>query len=295
MIYKLLFAGSILQKHDRMGHRDKWDTTKSQHLILFTCRQVYQEACQLFYQSTIWHFHKPCQFFYHPANWNFHKRLDGAINFWEQRRGKQQMSWIKHVRLEDNEYFDCITEFLELELPSLETLIVSVNAAGSQLNNLHKKIFKTYRKEHYEEMSDKELLDRLRRMVNHALKLSAGAYESLLRREGLKFVFEITTRFLSEPRYGYGNGVRSGPEVVSFDKKTFPGAFARKVRGSDSILVHQLRACEADHCTNYATSQSRRARYARLNMRGPNAHRVNKVGNIMWKEIALRHGVVWDE
>jgi hypothetical protein len=150
VIYKLLFAGSILQKHDRMGRRNKWDTTKSQHLILFTCRQVYQEACQLFYQSTIWHFHKPCQVFYHPANWNFYKRSDGAIvaadNFWEQRRGKQQMSWIKHVRLEDNEYFDCITEFLEVELPSLETLIVSINAADDRLNSLHGRIFKTYRR-----------------------------------------------------------------------------------------------------------------------------------------------------
>jgi hypothetical protein len=132
------------------------------------------------------------------------------------------MSWIKHVRLEDNEYFDCITEFLELELPSLETLIVSVNAADGQL---HGRIFKTYRKEHYEQTSDKELLDRLRRMVNHDLKLSAGAYESLLKKEGLKFVFEITTRFSSEPRYGYGDGVRSVPEVVSFDKKAFTGAF----------------------------------------------------------------------
>jgi hypothetical protein len=291
MIYKLLFAGSILQKH---GRRNKWDTTKSQHLILFTCRQVYQEACQLFYQSTIWHFHKPCQFFYDPAHWNFYERLDGGIaaadNFWDQRRGKRQMSWIKHVRLEDNEYFDCITEFLELELPSLETLIVSVNAVDDRLNNLHGRIFKTYRKEDYEQTSDKELLDRFRRMVNHDLKLSAGAYESLLKREGLTFVFEITTRFLSESRYGYSNGVRSGPEVVSFDTKAFIGAFARKVRGSDSILVHQLRACEADHRTNYATSQSRRARCARLNLRRPNAHRVNKIGNRMGEEIALRQG-----
>ena len=39
---------------------------------------------------------------------------------------------------------------------------------------------------------DKGLLDRLRRMMNHDLKLSARAYESLLKREGLKFVFEIT-------------------------------------------------------------------------------------------------------
>jgi hypothetical protein len=229
IIYKLLFAGSILQKQDRMGRWNKWDTTKSQHHILFTCRQVYQEACHLFYQSTIWHFHKPCQLFYHSINWNFHKRFDGAVgaadNFWEQRRKKQQISWIKRVRLEDNEYFDCLTEFLEWELPSLETLIVSVNAADDRLNNLHGRIFKTYRKEHYEQTSDKELLDRLRRMMNHDLKLSAGAYESLLKREGLKFVFEITTRFLSEPRYGYCNPVYSGPEVVSFDKKAFTGAF----------------------------------------------------------------------
>jgi hypothetical protein len=31
---------------------------------------------------------------------------------------------------------------------------------------------------------DKELLDRLRRMMNHDLKLSAGAYKSPLKREG---------------------------------------------------------------------------------------------------------------
>jgi hypothetical protein len=129
-------------------------------------------------------------------------------------------------------------------------------------------------------------------MMNHDLKLSAGAYESLLKREGLKFVFEITTSFLSESRYGYGNGVHPGPEVVIFDKKAFTGAFAWKIHGSDSILVHQLRACEADHCTNYATSQSRRARCARLNLRGPNAHHVSKVGKGMEKEIVLRQGDV---
>jgi hypothetical protein len=129
---------------------------------------------------------------------------------------KQQISWVKRVRLEDNEYFDSLTEFFEWELPSLET---SVNATDDRLNNLRGRIFKTYRKEHYEQTSDKELLDRVRRMMNHDLKLSAGAYESLLKREGLKFVIEITTRFLSEPRYGYCNAVRSGPEVVSFDKR----------------------------------------------------------------------------
>src|SRR5436305_11540650 len=46
------------------------------------------------------------------------------------------------------------------------------------------------------------------------------------------------------------------------------------------MLVHQLRACEADRHTNYATSQSRRARCARRNLRGPNAYRVSKIGNM---------------
>jgi len=40
------------------------------------------------------------------------------------------------VRFEDNEYFDSLTEFLEWELPSLDTLIVSVNATDGRLNNL---------------------------------------------------------------------------------------------------------------------------------------------------------------
>jgi hypothetical protein len=45
---------------------------------------------------------------------------------------KQQISWVKRMRLEDNEYFDSLTEFLEWELPSLET---SVNATDDGLNN----------------------------------------------------------------------------------------------------------------------------------------------------------------
>src|SRR4051794_17264230 len=89
IIYKLLFAGSILQKQDRIGCWNNWDTTKSQHHILFTCRQVYQEACHLFYQCTIWHFHNPCQLFYHSIKGSPHKRVGGVVgtadNFWEQR------------------------------------------------------------------------------------------------------------------------------------------------------------------------------------------------------------------
>lgn len=56
---------------------------------------------------------------------------------------------------------------------------------------------------------DKELLYRLWRAMNHNLKLSAGAHESLLKREGLRS---------STPCYGYSSAVRSGPEAVSFDK-----------------------------------------------------------------------------
>ena len=164
-IYEFVFAGSVVSKPSWSRDRscDSWDSSKSQHHILQTCRQTYAEARQLFYSTNLWSVEN---LFGRDSlrNWTAHL----------------QAHWIKHVRMT---YLEGLYHLVEEDLPGLETLTVVVDDTGDHNLLWHYCFFE----DHYRQ----DLVDRCVRRVTVWNAHSQKIWETLSQRKALTVLVEL--------------------------------------------------------------------------------------------------------